>query len=65
LRVENATETLKIAAEDLQSPGVVSPGAEFLGSVFQHNSGLVQLVNVEHLLSASLAATLYAEAGAQ
>lgn len=62
LRVENATETLKIAADDLQSPGVVSPGAEFLGPVFEHESGLVQLVNVEHLLSESLAATLYAEA---
>lgn len=65
LRVENATETLKIADGDLQSPGVVSPGAEFLGPVFQHESGLVQLVNVAHLLSESLAATLYAEASAQ
>ena len=61
LRVENATETLKINADDLQHPGVASPDAAFLGQIFQHHSGLVQLVNVEHLLSETLAATLYAE----
>ena len=65
LRVESATETLKIDLDNLQTPGVTSPDAAFLGQVFQHESGLVQLVGVEHLLSETLAATLYTEARAQ
>ena len=47
---ENATETMRCDRRDFASPGIVSGEAPFLGPIHSGEHGLVQRVDVDHLL---------------
>lgn len=59
LLAENVTETFKRAASDFADAGVDIPDAPWLGRVASDDAGLVQWVEVEHLLGAELRELLF------
>lgn len=63
LLAERATETALIAPADLQGPGVLAH--EALGKVTVDAGGLVQLVNVQGLLTPAAVALLFPEEAGQ
>lgn len=63
LIAERATETIQRAATDFAPSGVASDAAPYLGPVTQDGTGLIQWIDVQKLLSASLSSVLYRQAG--
>lgn len=59
LVAERLTETVRIAPEAFQDPGLDLPAAPFLGGVYHHARGLLQLVDVTRLLPTHVAARLF------
>ena len=64
LLAERATETAFIDEADLQRPGIQAEGAPYLGKVTVRSGELVQLVEVEEMLTPEAAALLFREAPA-
>jgi chemotaxis-related protein WspB len=62
LRVENAYEAIRVEPADLNHSGVTAPDARYLERVIQHPDGLIQLIDVVHLIPESLQHCLYQEA---
>lgn len=59
LIAERLTETLRLDPEAFQDPGVDLPAAPFLGGVYHHARGLLQLVDVTRLLPPEVAQRLF------
>ena len=59
LLAERATETAMVSPEDLQPAGVRSDGAPFLGNVAVGGGAMVQLVDVQGLLTPQATALLF------
>lgn len=59
LIAEKATETLRCEPEDFSHSGVSSQGAPFLGPVASVGGRLIQRVEIDQLLSASVSAALF------
>ena len=59
LVAEKTTSTIRRAAEDFVDAGVTSPGAPYLGPVAADARGLVQRIEVERLLPASVRDVLF------
>lgn len=59
LIAERVTETLRIAPESFQDAGLDVPAAPFLGGVYHHARGLLQLVDVARLLPEEVAERLF------
>lgn len=64
LLAERATETLRRDAEDFVAAGVSVDAASYLGPVTADARGLIQRIEVQRLLPASLRALLFDEATA-
>ena len=64
LLAERATETLRRDPEDFVAAGVSVEAASYLGPVTADARGLIQRIEVQHLLPASLRALLFDEATA-
>ena len=64
LLADNLTQTLHIEPEQFSSCGIQKLNADFLGDVSHHEDGLIQLVNIEQLLSPELKSRLYETVGA-
>jgi chemotaxis-related protein WspB len=62
LIVERATRAEPHDAADFAHTGVASPQAPYLGGVTVHAAGMVQLIDVNRLLPASLRALLFRQA---
>lgn len=63
LLAEHATETANIDESELQRPGVEIRTAPYLGKVAVSSGELVQLVEVDELLTPDVLAVLYQEEG--
>jgi chemotaxis-related protein WspB len=61
LLAEEATETLRRRPEDFMPAGVTYDGASYLGPVTTDELGLIQRIEVQHLLPASVRALLFKE----
>lgn len=61
LRVERLTETLKVSEVDLVSPGIGVTEAPYLGSIINDAQGMIQCIQIEHLLPRSLMDLLFQE----
>lgn len=61
LLAEHATETATIRDADLQQPGIESLDAPYLGKVAISSGELVQLVEVDELLTPEVVALLFRE----
>lgn len=59
LVAERVTETVRLPAEAFQDPGMELPEAPFLGGVYHHARGLLQMVDVSRLLPAAVADRLF------
>lgn len=62
LVAERVTETLRIAPEAFQDAGLDVPAAPFLGGVYHHARGLLQMVDVARLLPTEVAERLFRHA---
>jgi chemotaxis-related protein WspB len=65
LRAEQATETLKVRDQDLVSPGIPVSEAPYLGNIINDSRGMIQCVQVEHLLPKSLLDSLFLQIAGQ
>lgn len=63
LVMEKATETLRCDASAFTDSGIVNKDTRYLGPVMQHHSGLIQRIDIAHLLDASVQRLLYAQEG--
>ena len=61
LLAEHATETAFIQAADLQQPGIQAQNTPYLGKVAISSGELVQLVEVDALLTPEVIALLFRE----
>jgi chemotaxis-related protein WspB len=61
LLAEHATQTATIREADLQAPGIQADSAPWLGKVAISSGELVQLVDVDELLTPEVAAQLFRE----
>lgn len=59
LIAERVTETIRLSADAFQDTGVDSSAAPFLGGVYHHTQGLLQLVDVTRLLPGDVAERLF------
>ncbi len=59
LRVEGATDARDIDPEGLRDPGIKSDAAPYLGAVMEIDGELVQLVEIERLLSPAVRDALF------
>lgn len=64
LMAERVTETALKNPEDFMPTGIHTPDAAYCGPVANDTQGMLQLVRVEHLLSPSVHALLFAPAAA-
>jgi chemotaxis-related protein WspB len=62
LIVERATETLQREAADFTAPGIASDATPYLGPVIQEAGRLIQWIEVDKLLPASVRRVLFREA---
>jgi chemotaxis-related protein WspB len=62
LIVEGATQTRRIARDQFADAGVATPHARWLGPVANDGQGLVQWVQVQHMLTDEVRALLYPHA---
>lgn len=62
LLVEHATQTRRIERERFADPGIATPHARWLGPVANDGVGLVQWVEVQHLLCDEVKALLFPQA---
>ena len=62
LMAEKATETARFTQEDFQESGVTSQGAPYLGPVVNHARGIVQRVEIAHLLTPEVRDSLWRQA---
>jgi chemotaxis-related protein WspB len=63
LVMEKATETLRCDASIFTDSGIVNDNARYLGPVMQHHSGLIQRIDIEHLLDESVQQLLFVQEG--
>ena len=61
LIAERVIETVRLSPEAFQDAGVDIPSAPFLGGVYHHSRGLLQLVDVTRLLPPQVADRLFRE----
>lgn len=59
LIAERVTETIRLDPEAFQETGVEVPSAPFLGGIYHHTRGLLQLVDVTKLLPPQVADRLF------
>ena len=59
LLAEQVTETISLDTDNFLSTGITLPDAPFLGKAAHTESGLIQQVNIEHLLPDPVKALLY------
>ncbi len=59
LIAERITQTVRLDPNAFQDAGVDVPAAPFLGGVYHHGRGLLQMVDVTKLLPAEVAARLF------
>lgn len=62
LVVEKATDTLRCDPADFSHSGLSNEDAAYLGPVLRRDDGLIQRINVQDLLDASVQALLFPEA---
>jgi len=62
LVVEMGTETVRFQNDDFQAPGVSTPEARYLGPVASDARGMIQRVEIEHLLPAEVRGRLWQQA---
>ncbi len=65
LMAERVTETLKASEEDLTHSGVAVERAPYLGKILMDADGMIQILDVERLLSDALRDALFAEQAEQ
>jgi len=61
LIAERVTEVLKCESDNLISSGVKSEITPFLGSIFQHGSEMIQLIDTKHILPISIAKQIFVD----
>jgi len=61
LVVEKATDTLRCDPADFSDSGLSNQDARYLGPVLRRDDGLIQRINVQDLLDASVQALLFPE----
>lgn len=61
LVVEKATDTLRCDPADFSDSGLSNQDARYLGPVLRRDEGLIQRINVQDLLDASVQALLFPE----
>jgi chemotaxis-related protein WspB len=61
LLAENVTETLHIDDSEFNEVGIKVSNYDFLGGIAEHNDTLLQLINVDQLLSESLQKVLFSD----
>src|SRR4051794_25859201 len=61
LMAEQTSETIRRGKTDFQSAGLPVKTAPYLGAVLMDSRGIIQCVEIEHLLSESLREILFAE----
>ncbi len=61
LILEQASDTLRCAADDFRDYGLSSAASPYLGPVLETPGGLVQRIHIEQLLPADVQALLFAE----
>lgn len=61
LVVEKATDTLRCDPHDFSDSGLSNEDARYLGPVLRRDDGLIQRINVQDLLDASVQAALFPE----
>jgi chemotaxis-related protein WspB len=61
LIAEQVTETVKLADRDFEKVNINIPEAPFLGKVARDAKGIVQLLNVDKLLSSKARDILFAD----
>lgn len=59
LVAERVTGVQRVAQEAFVAPGVAAPDAPYLGQVATHDGGILQLIEVEQLLTDELRAILF------
>jgi chemotaxis signal transduction protein len=59
LLAENVTETLHINDSEFNEIGIKVSNYDFLGGIAEHDDTLLQLINVDQLLSESLQKVLF------
>ena len=59
LLAEEVTETMKLEPKALAPPGITVEGARYLGQVASTEKGMIQIVEVDHLLPQSLKDSLF------
>ncbi len=62
LRAEGVTETMKVAQDDLADPGITLEHVPYLGKIVNDTQGMIQCINVEKVISASMMDLLFSEA---
>ena len=62
LLAEKAIDTARYQEEDFQDPGVSAPQAPYLGPVIHDAHGIVQLLNLERLLTPEVREALWSQA---
>ncbi|WP_126455750.1 chemotaxis protein CheW [Sulfuriflexus mobilis] len=65
LLAEKVTETFFIEESEFESSGIQINDFEFLGDLAEHKNGLVQLINVDQLLSGDIQAMLFTDNSGQ
>ena len=63
LLMENATETIDIAPETLEDPGVKNGGDPFLGTISAKGNDMIQLIKVDALLHEHMKKAIFPETG--
>lgn len=63
LLVEEATDAREVAAEQLVDPGIATPDAPYLGKVVGEGEQLVQVVELDRLLSREVREALFPGSG--
>jgi chemotaxis-related protein WspB len=63
LLAEKVTETITAREEEFQPPGIAVEGARFLGRVVSDERGMIQRVETEEILPASVQEYLFAPGG--
>ena len=61
LRAERVTETRKISEDEMVSPGIHLGEAPYLGDVIKDTSGMIQCIQLEHLLPKPLTDLVFQE----
>ena len=54
LLAEHVTEVIKCHSKDFTSNGINASNAQFLHSIYQHDSGMIQIINAEKVIPDSI-----------